>query len=61
MGDPLTVIGFGRTSEGGTASDQLLRAQVDYVDTQACANVFAGENQVVPSIMMCAERPGADA
>lgn len=51
-GDPLTVIGFGRTSEGGSTSDVLLEVGVDYT---SCA---AYGNSADPVFMFCAGGEG---
>lgn len=60
-GDELTIIGFGLTKEAGSNSDVLLEAQVNYVDSEVCANIFEEENEVLPDIMLCAEGSGVDA
>jgi hypothetical protein len=61
VGDPLTIIGFGLTTEDGRNSNELLDAQVDYVDSEDCASIFVGENEVIPDIMLCAAGSGVDA
>jgi hypothetical protein len=61
QGDPLTIIGFGLTSEGGQNSNELLEAQVSYVDSEDCASIFENENEVIPDVMLCAAGSGVDA
>ena len=60
-GDPLTIIGFGLTTEDGTHSNILLEAVVNYVDSDVCSSVFEGENEIIPDVMLCAEGSGMDA
>lgn len=53
-GDPLTVIGFGATSEGGDVSDILLDVDVDYVSPATCGAVYGSDPAYDPNFMFCA-------
>lgn len=61
VGDSLTIVGFGLTTEDGKNSNKLLKAEVNYFDSEACASIFEGENEIIPEIMLCAEGSGVDA
>ena len=49
--EALTVIGFGRTSEGGTSSDKLKQVTVPYVSHNDCRKVYGN---IVEKTMLCA-------
>jgi hypothetical protein len=49
----LTVTGWGTTSEGGSISPILKKADVPYVPNSRCANYYQGFNAVT-SGMLCA-------
>ena len=49
---PLTVIGFGRTSEGGSSSDRLKEVTVPYVSHDKCRGVYGSTIQ--EATMLCA-------
>ena len=52
------IIGWGRTSEGGSTSDNLLKADVPIVSDQTCADDYSqprtGTEQFDPATMICA-------
>jgi hypothetical protein len=50
--EPLTVIGFGATSEGGSGSEILQEVTVPYVDHNTCNNLYGG--QIQENNMLCA-------
>ena len=61
-GDPLYVIGFGRTSEAGSPSDVLLGTGLDYMDPTECSAVLGNFSYSVPEdTMLCAIGEGKDA
>lgn len=57
-GDPVTVMGFGTTSSGGSSSDVLLEVEVDIVSNEKCNAQYGGSG--ITSNMMCAAREGKD-
>lgn len=57
-GEPLRVMGWGTTSSGGSGSDILLQAEVDYVTNEVCSSAYMN---ILPDGMMCAARSGKDA
>lgn len=61
VGAPLTIVGFGLTSEGGQHSNVLREGRVYNMNTTDCAKIFEGLNEIDPAIMLCAEGSGVDA
>ena len=61
VGAPLTIVGFGLTSEGGQNSAVLREGRVNYMDMDECARILEGVNEINPDIMLCAEGSGVDA
>ena len=61
VGAPLTIVGFGLTSEDGQNSDVLREGRVNYMDTDECAQIYEGINEIIPDVMFCAEKSGVDA
>eukprot|EP00985_Skeletonema_marinoi_P004330 scaffold1890_cov132-Skeletonema_marinoi.AAC.6 len=62
-GEPLRVMGWGTTSSGGSGSDILLQAEVDYVTNEVCSSAyedFLPDGIILPDGMMCAARTGKD-
>lgn len=59
-GEPLTVMGYGKTSESSLLSNKLLQTQVYYMTNEEC-RASAYSNEDITSSMMCAAAPGADA
>jgi len=57
-GEPLRVMGWGTTSSGGSSSDILLQAEVDYVTNEVCSSDYPME--IISDGMMCAARSGKD-
>ena len=53
IGDDLTILGFGSTSENGSGSQELLEATVNYVDPGLCSEALTPYN-VPPQSMLCA-------
>ena len=51
VGDDVTVIGFGQTSEVGSASNELLTVTVDLYTDDICSEVYSN---FVPEIVLCA-------
>lgn len=58
-GDPVIVIGFGTTSEGGTVSETLLEADLQIVSYSSCADVYSNSG-IVDKVMLCAGSPPSD-
>ena len=56
VGETLTVVGFGKTSEEGPVAKVLQKANVEYQDNSVCSESFGDEFQ--GTSMMCAG--GAD-
>ena len=54
-GHPLTVIGFGRTAEGGGPSEILQKLGVGFVNDDECATKYGSFDQ---NIKMCADKDG---
>ena len=52
VNEPLTVIGFGRTSEGGSSSNRLKQVKVPYVSHEKCRSVYG--NTIRKETMLCA-------
>ena len=52
VGEQLTVIGFGRTSEGGSSSNRLKKVNVPTVSFQDCRGVYGSTIQ--DATMLCA-------
>ena len=59
-GVDLTVIGWGKTSPFGMASDVLLEVEVDYFSRSRCLRRYRFLNADVTSRMLCASRSGKD-
>eukprot|EP00873_Tetraselmis_striata_P003966 jgi/Tetstr1/424230/TSEL_000159.t1 len=55
-GDPLTVLGWGVTSEGSRASDELNEGEVAFAPGSDCTSAY-GER--VSAVMLCASSPNA--
>ena len=53
---PVTVSGFGRTTENGVTSDALLFAELEAKSRKSC-NAFTAYNGAVTKNMICAGRP----
>lgn len=51
VGDVVTVIGFGLTSEVDSASNELLTVNVDIISDDVCSDLYAN---LVPEIVICA-------
>jgi len=56
IGEPATVTGWGRLSEGGTLPSVLQEVTVPIVSNDKCKNMFlrAGRHEFIPEIFMCA-------
>ncbi|SDC66766.1 serine protease [Actinokineospora iranica] len=54
-GTPTTIAGWGRTSEGGPASDTLRKAAVPLTSDATCATAYGPD--FVPASMVCAGLP----
>jgi secreted trypsin-like serine protease len=53
-----TVLGWGATSEGGSASDDLREAQLPIIADEDCAGAYAGQGWAwIPETMLCAGYP----
>ena len=57
-GQPLTVIGFGATSEGGSGSKTLLKTTVNAVTSSKCNSLYGGG--IDATTMLCAYASGKD-
>jgi len=57
-GQDLVVAGWGTTSSGGSVSDLLLQAEVDYVDNSSCNGDYGAGS--ITDRMFCASAPGKD-
>lgn len=55
-GDPLTVMGWGDTTEGGEQSHVLLETQLNYVESSTCEETY----EDLTDNMMCAGAEGKD-
>lgn len=53
-GDPLTVIGFGATSQGGSGSSTLQEVQVDFASESRCNSVYGRDPAYDADYMFCA-------
>ena len=60
VGTPLTVIGFGQTSEGGPNSQSLQEGIVNVFPISTCADIFQDLNPIDPTSMLCAIGSGVD-
>ncbi|XP_054262250.1 serine proteinase stubble-like isoform X2 [Macrosteles quadrilineatus] len=56
IGEPATVTGWGRLSEGGTLPSVLQEVTVPIVSNEKCKSMFlrAGRHEFIPEIFMCA-------
>jgi hypothetical protein len=52
-----TIIGWGDTSEGGTSSNDLLKAQVPIRDDSVCSSALSYGTDFAPATMVCAGNP----
>lgn len=59
VGQPTTAIGFGRTSNGGSLSDVLLKVDVNIVSYQTCRIAYGDD--IFNNVMVCAGGNGKDA
>jgi hypothetical protein len=60
--DPLIVMGWGATSQGGSYSDVLLQAEVNYVTNEQCSSDYDPLGiEIIDNIMLCAAADGKDA
>jgi len=50
VGDPVVVAGWGTTSEGGDASDNLLMVELEIKSDSACSNLYTSD----PDLFLCA-------
>jgi trypsin len=46
--DPMTVMGWGDTEDGGDGSDVLLETTVDYISNEECKKVYADDADAPP-------------
>ena len=56
VGAKQTVIGMGHTKEGGSSSDRLREADVNYISNSQCSGQYGGNFQ--GDVMLCAMVPG---
>lgn len=54
VGDILTVIGLGHTTEAGVAADVLQEVDVEYVDINKCDSVYGDGGNFDANVMFCA-------
>ncbi len=59
MGNNLTVIGWGHTEEGGTASDVQMEVTVPIFSNQSCGDAYSEVVDITDN-MMCAAAEGKD-
>ena len=59
-GQTLTVMGWGRTTENGPVSEQLLQADVNVVSNQVCYQNYANLGEIITQNMLCANAEGRD-
>jgi secreted trypsin-like serine protease len=59
-GEPLIVMGYGKTSEISLLSNTLLQTQVYYMTNDQCQESAYSNNEITSS-MLCAAAPGTDA
>ena len=50
----LTVIGFGDIRQGGPASSNLLKVDVNYINPDRCDQFYGGRGEIKEDIMLCA-------
>jgi len=59
IGEEVTVLGWGRTSQNGDPSAFLRRANVNYISNGNCAEKYDGA--LISNVMLCASYPNRDA
>jgi len=58
-GIDVTVMGWGKTTEGGSSSDKLLEVELDIVSNADCGAEDAHDGEIT-DVMLCAARDGKD-
>ena len=58
-GNDFTVVGWGHTEEGGTASDVLMEVTVPIFSNQSCQDAYSGVVNITDN-MLCAAAEGKD-
>jgi trypsin len=56
----LSVLGWGRLTEGGPASDPLMKVGLRVVSNPACVDEYEGTDVTIAGGMICARAPGKD-
>lgn len=56
----LSMLGWGRLSEGGVSSDPLMKVGIRVISNAACADDYDGTGVTIADGMICARAPGKD-
>lgn len=59
-GEDATITGWGLTTDGGSASDDLLQVTVPIVSQSTCSSAFSSEGISISDGMLCAGETGKD-